>query len=145
MSTITNPGDPYITVPILLLIAIPFLTRNNFLSGLIPLEPFLRISGLSDLISQSRISYTAHNLLDNTGPILVVEGTLTPDNIAAVLNHETNLDPKVIQEIGTIRNTLKLTKFLNQASRIFIHSHETGLVTVQGPNTSSKHVISIRV
>jgi len=104
-----------------------------------------RLPSLSSAINRNRISYTAHHLLENTGPTLIVEETITPDNIMDALNLAVGLDSSVIQERSCIRNALENSEFLHQVSGIFIHSAETGLVIIKGPNTQSKHVMSIRI
>jgi len=144
---------PHVAIAILALTTVGILAR---IKGYIPDrrgEPLFkltysstyRLPSLSSLINRNRISYTAHDLLENTGPTVIVEETLTPDNIMDALNLAVGLDPSVIQERSSIRNALENSEFLHQVSGIFIHSAETGLVIIKGPNTQSKHVMSIRI
>lgn len=98
---------------------------------------------LNNVFYANRISYTAHNMLENAGPTLVIEDPLTPDNIMIALNIVN--DFRVIQEMDNIRKTLEKGEFLHQVSGVFIHTFDTGLVVVRGPNTTNQHIMSIRI
>lgn len=98
-----------------------------------------------NLLSKSRISYTAHEMLENIGPTIFVDCPLTSHNIMDIISSRKDLNPLVLKERIAIRNSLQNAEFLDQVSGIFIHSAEIGLVAINGPNTKSKSVMSIRI
>jgi len=104
------------------------------------------ILNLKDKISaKSRISYTAHNVLENTGPTIFLDNSLTPENIISALNETQNLDFRIIRKIKIIQRSLENGDFLHQVSGVFIHASDTGLVMIKASNITNNHVMCIRI
>lgn len=95
--------------------------------------------------SQNRISYTVHNHLENIGPTLVVD-TLNVENIMKILNdHGSELDYHINIALDTIKDTLMKSEFLDKVSGVFIHGASEGYVMIKTQNSTSDHVMSIRI
>jgi hypothetical protein len=98
------------------------------------------------LLDQNRISYSAHRLLDNNGPVLSLNTVLSTDAIINILiERQCDLNPDVVLSINIIRKTLNLIDHIDKFSGIFIHNAYEGYVIIKGSNQDSNNIVSIKI
>ena len=130
------------------LFAFAALSTFGRIYGLVPppLDNPLFCMVYEDTMTNIRISYTAADVLVNTGPTLEIEQPLNSETVIEILTNNTlSLNRLVISKLGLIRRALDASHLLGQVSSIFIHGPNEGYVLIKGPNKRSTHVMSIHI
>lgn len=100
----------------------------------------------------ANISYTTHKILENTGPIIEVSQTLSPDIVSETINTcEGVISPQVKSSRSIIIDSISSDssfhnpEFMKQISGIFIHNADRGFLMIKNTNAIGDNVISIKI
>jgi len=96
--------------------------------------------------NMKRISYNAHTLINDKGLIIETGDVLCSETVKTLLLKWLELlDSNIIPNIDKIGEILECEPYLDRMSGIFIHNGFKGYVTINGPNKTSIHVLSIKI
>ncbi|VBB18568.1 hypothetical protein YASMINEVIRUS_1031 [Yasminevirus sp. GU-2018] len=117
----------------------PFITFNYF-----------NRSVLSNPLTSNmtRVSYTAHQHLENVGPSYELSDKLSVDNILKTLgDHSSEINAEVNSSLDTIRKTLIEHNNINLFKGVYIHDKFAGFVKIVTTNeeVSGDVVVSINI
>lgn len=106
----------------------------------------LEALGKNSLVTPSRFSYSAHNILKGQEVELKTEKELNSGVIRDVLiGSMSELDPLVASQINNIGFCLSKVPSFDNISSVFIHDNLRGYVMINGPKKEVEHVLSFNI
>lgn len=111
------------------------------------IDEFLdKIKDLFLIFDRLSISYTAHNVIENTGKVIETTEPFTLQSVVKLIDNNLNqLDANILTYYKEIVNALTKSEHLDKIKGIYIHDSTKGYVMLINPESTFQHVLSIKI